>query len=85
MIEEGFAVAELRRIAASMGAAAAAAGVPVVAGDTKVVERGKADGLYITTAGLGLIAPGVELGPHEPGRAIACSSRARSAITVSPC
>ena len=65
VIEEGFAVAELRRIAASMGAAAVAAGVPVVAGDTKVVERGKADGLYITTAGLGLVAPGVELGPQR--------------------
>ena len=48
--------------AASMGRAAAAAGVPVATGDTKVVERGKADGLYVTTAGIGLIAPAVELG-----------------------
>ncbi len=63
VIEEGFAVADLRRVAASMGRAAAAVGVPVATGDTKVVERGKADGLYVTTAGVGLVPPGVELGP----------------------
>ena len=63
VIEEGFPVADLRRIVASMGAAARAAGVAVVAGDTKVVERGKADGLYVTTAGVGTVAAGVELGP----------------------
>ena len=51
VIEEGFPVADLRRIAASMARAAEAAGVPVATGDTKVVERGKADGLYVTTAG----------------------------------
>ena len=69
VIEEGFPVADLRRIVASMGAAARAAGVAVVAGDTKVVERGKADGLYVTTAGVGTLADGVELGPHrvQPG------------------
>jgi len=65
VIEEGFPVAVLRRIVASMGAAARAAGVAVVAGDTKVVERGKADGLYITTAGIGTLADGVELGPEQ--------------------
>ncbi len=63
VIEEGFPVADLRRIVVSMGAAARAAGVAVVAGDTKVVERGKADGLYVTTAGVGAVADGVELGP----------------------
>jgi hydrogenase expression/formation protein HypE len=63
VIEEGFPVADLRRIVASLGSAALAAGVSVVAGDTKVVERGKADGLYITTAGVGVLADGVELGP----------------------
>ena len=69
VIEEGFPVADLRRIAASMGRAARAAGVAVVAGDTKVVERGKADGLYVTTAGVGTVADGVDLGPSrvEPG------------------
>ena len=65
VIEEGFAVTDLRRIAASMARAAAAAGVPVAAGDTKVVERGKADGLYVTTAGIGVVAPEVELGPQR--------------------
>lgn len=63
VIEEGFPVADLRRIVASMGAAARAAGVAVAAGDTKVVERGKADGLYVTTAGVGTVAAGVDLSP----------------------
>jgi hydrogenase expression/formation protein HypE len=61
VIEEGFAVADLRRIAASMARAATAAGVPVATGDTKVVERGKADGLYVTTAGVGVVADGASL------------------------
>ena len=65
VIEEGLAVADLRRVAASMGRAAAAVGIPVATGDTKVVERGKADGLYVTTAGIGLVEPGVELGPDR--------------------
>ena len=65
VIEEGFPIADLRRIAASMARAAAAAGVPVAAGDTKVVERGKADGLYVTTAGIGVIADGVSLSPER--------------------
>jgi hydrogenase expression/formation protein HypE len=69
VIEEGFPIADLRRIVASMGTAARAAGVAVVAGDTKVVERGKADGLYVTTAGVGTVADGVDLGPErvQPG------------------
>jgi hydrogenase expression/formation protein HypE len=62
VIEEGFEVARLRELAASMAGAARRAGVPVAAGDTKVVERGKADGLYVTTAGLGVVPAGVELG-----------------------
>jgi hydrogenase expression/formation protein HypE len=65
VIEEGFAVADLRRVATSMAVAASRAGVPVAAGDTKVVERGKADGLYLNTAGVGLVPAGVELGPHR--------------------
>lgn len=75
VIEEGFPVADLRRIVASMGAAARTAGVAVVAGDTKVVERGKADGLYLTTAGAGTVADGVDLGPHRvrPGDGVLLS------------
>jgi hydrogenase expression/formation protein HypE len=63
VLEEGFPVAELRAIVASMAAAARAAGVAVVAGDTKVVERGKADGLYVNTAGIGLVEHDLELRP----------------------
>ncbi len=62
VVEEGFPVDDLRRIAASMARAAARAGVPVVAGDTKVVEHGSADGLFVTTAGVGAMRPGLELG-----------------------
>jgi len=61
VIEEGFALADLDRIVASMAAASRAAGVPVVAGDTKVVERGKGDGVFITTTGIGVRMPGVDL------------------------
>jgi hydrogenase expression/formation protein HypE len=63
VVEEGFAVADLRRIAASMAAAARAAGVVVATGDTKVVERGKADGVFVNTSGVGVVAAGVDLGP----------------------
>ena len=61
VLEEGFAVADLKRIVASMARAAAVAGVEIVTGDTKVVERGKADGCYITTAGVGVIERAVDL------------------------
>jgi hydrogenase expression/formation protein HypE len=61
IIEEGFAIADLRRIAGSMARAAAAAGAPIATGDTKVVERGNADGLYVTTAGVGVVADGTHL------------------------
>ena len=61
IIEEGFALADLERIAASMGAASRAAGVPIVTGDTKVVERGKADGVFITTTGIGIVPAGLDL------------------------
>jgi hydrogenase expression/formation protein HypE len=54
IIEEGLPVAELRGVTTAVGAAAAAAGVPVVTGDTKVVGRGAADGLYIVTSGVGV-------------------------------
>jgi hydrogenase expression/formation protein HypE len=69
VLEEGLPVATLRRVVGSMAAAARAAGVAVVAGDTKVVERGRADGLYVTTAGVGTVAPAVRLGTGrlQPG------------------
>jgi hydrogenase expression/formation protein HypE len=53
ILEEGFALKDLARIVASMAAASSAAGVPIVTGDTKVVEQGKGDGIFISTAGLG--------------------------------
>ena len=62
ILEEGFPVEDLRRIVESMAAAAAAAGVAIVTGDTKVVQRGKGDGCYINTAGVGLITGGLNLG-----------------------
>ncbi|MCP9490505.1 MAG: hydrogenase expression/formation protein HypE [Solirubrobacteraceae bacterium MAG38_C4-C5] len=63
IIEEGFAIADLQRVVASMGAAAREAGVTIVTGDTKVVERGKADGLYINTAGVGVMERELDLSP----------------------
>lgn len=65
VIEEGIAVDELRRLAESMAAAARGAGVRLVAGDTKVVERGSGDGVYIATSGLGVVPPGRDLGAHR--------------------
>ncbi len=61
ILEEGFPLADLARIVQSMANAAREAGIPVVTGDTKVVERGKGDGVFITTTGLGVVAPGNEL------------------------
>src|SRR6201995_427156 len=60
---EGFPIAELKEIVADMAAAAAAAGVQIVTGDTKVVPNGAADGLFITTAGVGVIPVGRQLSP----------------------
>jgi len=65
VIEEGFPIAELHEIAAHMAEAAALAGVALVTGDTKVVGKGAADGLYITTAGVGVMRTDVDLGPHN--------------------
>ena len=63
IIEEGYPTGELRAIAAAMGAAAERAGVVVATGDTKVVERGKGDGVYISTAGVGVLEHDLDLGP----------------------
>jgi hydrogenase expression/formation protein HypE len=65
ILEEGLPMEELWRIVQSMQAAAFAAGVPVVTGDTKVVDRGRGDGIYINTTGLGSIPPGVEISPRR--------------------
>jgi hydrogenase expression/formation protein HypE len=61
IIEEGFALADLRRIVHSMAEASRAAAVPIVTGDTKVVERGKGDGVFITTTGVGVVPAGVDI------------------------
>ena len=61
IIEEGFSMDELRRVVNSLRQAAAEAGVQVVTGDTKVVEKGKGDGLFINTTGIGLVPEGVDL------------------------
>ena len=63
ILEEGLPLATLERVVASMRDAAQAAGVELVTGDTKVVERGKGDGLYVNTAGIGVVGPG---GPVAP-------------------
>ncbi|MDR1634364.1 MAG: hydrogenase expression/formation protein HypE [Bifidobacteriaceae bacterium] len=65
VIEEGFPVAELRAIAQDMRAAADKAGVAIVTGDTKVVPRGAADAVFITTAGIGLVPRGRQLGAEK--------------------
>jgi hydrogenase expression/formation protein HypE len=61
IIEEGFSMDELRRVVNSLRQAAAEAGIQVVTGDTKVVEKGKGDGLFINTTGIGLVPEGVDL------------------------
>lgn len=61
ILEEGFPLADLERIVASMAKACAKAGVPVVTGDTKVVEKGKGDGVFITTTGVGVVPEGVSI------------------------
>jgi len=63
IVEEGFPTADLRRIAASMARAAREAGIAVATGDTKVVERGKGDGVYVNTAGVGVLERDNELSP----------------------
>lgn len=75
ILEEGFPIADLRRITASMAAAAARAGVQVVTGDTKVVQRGKADGCYVSTAGVGVLERPLSLGAAHvrPGDAVVVS------------
>jgi hydrogenase expression/formation protein HypE len=75
VIEEGFSVDALREIVADMAHAAAAAGVDIVAGDTKVVDRGAADGMYISTSGVGIVPAGRDLSPARvaPGDVVLVS------------
>ena len=75
ILEEGFPLAQLAAIVDAMARAAAIAGVKIVTGDTKVVERGHGDGCYINTAGVGSLRPGIAVGPHraQPGDAILVS------------
>ena len=65
ILEEGLELAVLGTVVAAMAEACEAAGVRMVTGDTKVVERGAADGLYITTSGIGTVPAGVDLGPDR--------------------
>lgn len=65
IIEEGFPLSDLRKIVASMAAAALKAGMRIVAGDTKVVNRGKADGIFINTSGIGVVGNGRSISPER--------------------
>src|ERR1700734_509989 len=65
ILEEGFPLAQLAAIVDAMAKAAATAGVQIVTGDTKVVERGHGDGCYINTAGVGVLREGISVGPHR--------------------
>jgi hydrogenase expression/formation protein HypE len=75
ILEEGLPMETLRRIVASMAEAARKAGVRIVTGDTKVVDRGKGDGIFINTAGIGWVPQGIEISPArvKPGDAILLS------------
>jgi len=75
IIEEGLPLADLKRIVQSMAAASKEAGVPIVTGDTKVVEKGKGDGLFISTTGIGLVPEGLEISGDKarPGDVILVS------------
>lgn len=75
VLEEGFPLEDLRFVVSSMAEAAAAVGVPIVAGDTKVVERGKGDGVYINTSGVGRVLPGASISPAgvRPGDVVLVS------------
>ncbi|MFD5750414.1 hydrogenase expression/formation protein HypE [Streptomyces sp. NPDC127033] len=75
ILQEGTALTDVGRIARDMGEAARAAGVRLVTGDTKVVDSGSGDGVYVNTSGIGVIPDGVDIGPHRaaPGDAVLIS------------
>ena len=85
ILEEGFPLADLARIVHSMARAAREAGVPIVTGDTKVVERGKGDGVFITTTGVGVVPEGVHLSGDRarPGdRILVSGSLGEHGVTI---
>ena len=85
ILEEGFSIADLRRVVDSMARAAENVGVPIVTGDTKVVERGCGDGVFINTTGIGMVADGVDLSAANarPGdRVILSGSLGDHGITI---
>jgi len=75
VLEEGFPMTDLHRVVASIAAASAQVGAPVMTGDTKVVDRGKGDGIYVNTSGIGRVRDGVSVGPERaaPGDVILVS------------
>lgn len=75
LLEEGFPLRDLERVVASMAEACSRAGVLLVTGDTKVVDRGKGDGIYVNTSGIGRLRDGVSVGPGcaRPGDAVLVS------------
>lgn len=75
ILEEGLSIATLQRVVDSMAQAARDAGVSIVTGDTKVVDKGKGDGIFINTSGIGVVPAGVSVGPQRvrPGDAILVS------------
>ena len=88
VLEEGFPMDDLRRICESIAQAAQEAGVALVTGDTKVVNRGHGDGVYINTSGVGIIAPGVDLGGAccQPGdKVLVSGTLGDHGITIMSC
>ncbi|MCI8367911.1 MAG: hydrogenase expression/formation protein HypE [Eggerthellaceae bacterium] len=88
ILEEGFQLEDLRRICASMAEAAKEAGVRIVTGDTKVVNRGHGDGIFINTSGVGVLAPGVNLGGAQcqPGdKVLVTGTLGDHGITIMSC
>ncbi len=75
ILEEGLAMATLRQIVGSLRDAARRVGVPIATGDTKVVDRGKGDGLYVNTAGVGVVPEGIEIAAErvQPGDVVLLS------------
>ena len=88
VLEEGYPIEDLERICASMAACAQEAGVRLVTGDTKVVNRGHGDGVFINTSGIGVLAPGVELGGAQcrPGdKVLVTGTLGDHGITIMSC
>ncbi|MCG8038215.1 MAG: hydrogenase expression/formation protein HypE [Candidatus Thiodiazotropha taylori] len=85
ILEEGFPLADLEKIVISMSHAASEAGVPIVTGDTKVVEKGKGDGVFITTTGIGVVPAGINISGDRavPGdRIIVSGSMGDHGVTI---